>query len=189
MNVMEIPDGESGNWKISEFEVTKDDVAIHNIRAMFSPGSRTIRPGKYKKISRNGSVIMSNTDSELRDHRHFVYKANGKVLINGLGLGCVLSEVLAKDRVESVTVIEISEDVINLVAPFFESNPKVTIIHADAFEWKPPRGVRYNAVWHDIWDNICTDNLPEMTRLHRKYGRRCDYQDSWCRGLCKRYNR
>ena len=76
---------------------------------------------------------------------------------------------------------------IDLVGPSFSHDDRVNIICADAFEWRPPKGVRYNAVWHDIWDDICTDNLPEMTRLHRKYGRRADWQGSWCRELCKRY--
>ena len=52
---------------------------------------------------------------------------------------------------------------------------------ADALEYKPPRGEQYDVVWHDIWPNICTDNLPEMHKLHRKYGRRCNWQGSWCR--------
>jgi Spermine/spermidine synthase domain len=187
MNIIDMPNGQSGDWKIEDFEVSKDEAKFFNMRAMFKPGSRGIRPGKYKRLKRNGTIVMSNTPSELRDHRYFVYKAKGNVLINGLGLGCVLSEIVAKDNVESITVIEISEDVINLVAPFFQNPPRVNIIHADAFTWKPPKGVRYDAVWHDIWDFICTDNLKEMEKLHRKYGRRCDYQDSWCKALCKRY--
>ena len=73
---------------------------------------------------------------------------------------------------------------IKLIAPHY-NDPRLEIIHADAFEWKPPKGVRYNCVWHDIWDYICTDNLPEMHKLHRKYGRRCDYQESWCRSVCE----
>jgi hypothetical protein len=55
-----------------------------------------------------------------------------------------------------------------------------------AFEWKPPKGVRYDAAWHDVWDDICTDNLVGMRKLHRKYGKRCGWQGSWCRGECER---
>lgn len=25
-----------------------------------------------------------------------------------------------------------------------------------------------DAVWHDVWDELCTDNLPQMHRLHRR---------------------
>jgi hypothetical protein len=34
-------------------------------------------------------------------------------------------------------------------------------------------------VWHDIWLDLCTDNLEGMGKLHRKYGRRTDWQGSW----------
>jgi hypothetical protein len=68
--------------------------------------------------------------------------------------------------------------VIDLVAPHI-ADPRLTVICASAYDWQPPKGVRYNAVWHDIWDNLCTDNLVEMARLHRKYARRCDWQGSW----------
>jgi spermidine synthase len=94
--------------------------------------------------------------------------------------------VLEKPEVERVTVIEKSEDVIVLVAPSFSKDNRVQIILADAFEYQPPKGVRYGAVWHDIWDTICGDNLPSMHRLHRKYGRRTEWQNSWCRELCER---
>lgn len=60
------------------------------------------------------------------------------------------------------------------------------IINADAFAYKPPKSKRYGAVWHDIWANICADNLPEMHKLHRKYGRIADWQGSWCRWQCER---
>jgi len=68
----------------------------------------------------------------------------------------------------------------------FKDDSRVEIIHADAFEYKPPKDVKYTCVWHDIWDDICGDNLPEMTKLHRKYGKKAIYQDSWCKHLCKR---
>ena len=74
-----------------------------------------------------------------------------------------------------------------MVTPYIKDK-RVTIINADAFEWKPPKDQRYDVVWHDIWDNICGDNLPEMTKLHRKYGKKTDWQGSWCKYECKRYS-
>ena len=82
---------------------------------------------------------------------------------------------------DKVTVIEKSEDVIALVAPTLTKRygVRLEIIHADAFEYKPPKGVRDSVVWHDIWTHLCTDNLKGMGTLHRKYGRSCDWQGSW----------
>ena len=186
-NVMEIPDGKSGPWEVSTFDVTEDDIKFENMRAMFKPGCRTMRAGKYKRITRNGSVIMSNTPAEIDDYRHFVRRATGNVLINGLGLGCVLADVLNKDDVSTVDVVELEPDVIDLTGAYFKKDYRLRIYNANAYDFNPIKGTHYNAVWHDIWDNICTDNLEGMAKLHRKYGKRSDYQDSWCKELCKRY--
>ena len=180
-----IPDNTKGDWSIKIFEISKEDAKFQNMRASFSSGPQAYYiPGIYKKLCRNGKVIMSNTRDEIQDHMHFIRKARGNVLINGLGLGVCLKAVLEKPEVESVTVIEKSQDVIDLVSPYFD-DLRLTIIHADALEYKPSRGERYDCVWHDIWDDICLDNLETMAMLHRKYGRRCDWQDSWKRDWLK----
>lgn len=131
---------------------------------------------------------MSDTPDEIRDLYPIVWKAQGHVLINGLGLGVVLQACLQKEDVTRATVIEISPDVIALVAPHYREKygDRFEVIQADALAWKPPKGVRYGAVWHDIWDTICWENLESMKLLHRRYGRRADWQGSWCRYLCER---
>ena len=129
---------------------------------------------------------MSNTPDEIRDFSYFVSVAYGSVLINGLGLGVVVKALLNKPDITKVKVVEKSADVITLVADTYLKDPRVEIVQADCFEYKPPKGERYDAVWHDIWDEICADNLPEMQRLHRKYRKRTGFQGSWCRLQCER---
>jgi hypothetical protein len=182
---IDVPDGESGDWKVTTFTVNDEEAKRFNLANLFGGvHGRDIKPGTYKKLTCKGrGIIMSNTPAEIRDHNYFIYKATGSVLINGLGLGVVLKAILAKPEVTSVTVIEKEEDVIKLVAPYY-TDPRVTIIHADAYEWKPAKGIKYDYVWHDVWDNICTDNLEGMGKLHRKYGRRTAWQDSWSRDTC-----
>ena len=150
-------------------------------------GGRGVSAGTYKRLMRGNTVVMSNTPAEIRDHMDFIREAKkgGDILINGLGLGVALSEILKSDIVETVTVIEKSQDVIDLVSEYF-TDDRVNIIKDDAFEYIPTVGFRFNAVWHDIWDYITSDNLPEMTKLHRKYGRRTDWQGSWCKYECLR---
>ncbi len=185
---IDVPDGEKGEWKVETFHVTEADSKLFNLRAAFQGGNRGMLPGTYKKLTRNGKIIMSNTAAEIRDHALFisVAKQGSHVLINGLGLGVALKAILDSPHVLSVTVIEKSEEVLALVAEHYQIDKRVTVIHADAFSFIPPKGQRYNAVWHDIWDDICSDNLAEMTKLHRKYGRRTDWQGSWCKELCRR---
>lgn len=136
-------------------------------------------------------------------------RRGGHILINGLGLGMVTAAILDAEQrcqscmqyphhgkcdcthvageinfryaVDKVTVIEKSEDVIALIRPILwpRYGNRLEIIHADAFEYKPEKGQRFSIVWNDIWNDLCTDNLKEMGTLHRKYGRRCDWQGSW----------
>ena len=185
-----IPEGKSGNWEIRHFTVSEEDEKFGALRGIFN-GGRYTPAGNYTGLYYRGSVIMSDTPDEIRDHLGFIRQAHGNVLINGLGIGMVLQAVLNKSDVDHTTVIEISPDVISLVAPHYQNKfgDKFTVIQADALEYKPEKGVRYNAVWHDIWPNICTDNLEEMAKLHRKYGRRCDWQGSWSKELLKYYQR
>lgn len=184
-----VPCGRKGQWSVERFSIDKHGSAMHNMRCNFSPGMgrRTVREGEYTRLMFGASVVMSDTDAEKMDHEHAVMRASGRVLINGLGLGMVLNSCLLKPEVEHAIVVELSEDVIALVAPVYREKfgDRLTIVNANALDFTPPKGIRFGMVWHDIWTNICADNLTQMKALHRKYGRRCDWQGSWARYLCE----
>ena len=182
-----VPDGISGDWRVETFTVSKEEADFANIRAMFRPLER-IEPGTYKRLMNGRTVVMSNTPMEIDTNRDILREARGQVLINGLGLGMVLTFILAKPEVEHVTVVEKNADVIALVGPTF-ANERLTIVHADAFEYQPKKGVRFAAVWHDIWNFVCSDNLAEMAKLKRKYARRADWQGCWSHIECLRAQR
>lgn len=187
MHKVAIPEATRGDWRIEKFVVSDEQAKMEALRSMFS-GGRGVPAGSYTRLMRGGTVVMSDTPDEIRDHYSIIGKARGHVLINGLGIGMVLAAVLKKPEVERVTVVELSADVIALVGHCYD-DPRVQIVNCSAFDYAPPKGVRYGAVWHDIWDNICGDNLPEMTKLKRKYGRRTDWQGCWCEYECRRYSR
>lgn len=181
-----IPEGTQGPWRIERFTVEPN--SFENFRLAMS--GRSVRPGTYTALKHaNRGIVMSDTAAEMRDHYQFVRRAEGRVLINGLGLGMCLGAVLAKPAVEHVTVVEIDSDVIALVAPHYTCDPRVEIVNASAFDYAPPKTARYGAVWHDIWDEICTENLTEMTRLKRKYGRKADWQGCWSEPEVRRHLR
>jgi hypothetical protein len=94
-----------------------------------------------------------------------------------------------KPEVEHVTVVDLSEDVIKLVSDHYKEKfgDRLTIIHDDIMLWKPPRGVRYDLAWFDIWDNICADNCDDMGTLNRRYARRTEWKGSWKEDDCKYY--
>lgn len=182
---VKVPEGRRGPWEISRFTVSENEAAWERIQAIQS--GRCIPAGTYTRLTHDRrGVVMSDTPDEIRDHLGAVINARGHVLINGLGIGMVLGAVLRKPEVERVTVIEIDPDVIALVGPAYV-DARVEIVQSDAYAYKPPRGVRYGMVWHDIWDAICADNLAGMSRLKRKYCRRTDWQGCWAEYQCRRW--
>jgi hypothetical protein len=210
---VDVPEGHSGAWRIEKFTVSKEEEDFERIRGIFS--QRYTRQGTYTRLMRNGAVIMSDTHDEIQDHKEAIrigaYNGSGIFLINGLGIGMVADNILKRNpairdsnktpvsacfsgvsgvllELLRVRVIEISQDVISLVAPHYrvKYGDRFEVIFADALAYMPPKGEWYAGVWHDIWDSICSDNLEQMKVLHRKYGRRTAWQRSWCRVQCER---
>lgn len=170
-------------------EFTVAEHSLENVRLAFEGGRQT-RPGTYHQLLVDGTLWMSDTDAEYRDHVTPILKADrrpgGRGLIHGLGMGCVLGAWL--DVLDHVDVIESEERIVRLLGKWYESEypGKVTVHHADAYTWRAPKGSRWDVVWHDVWPSLCADNLTEMATLHRRYGGRCDWQGSWGRALLQR---
>jgi spermidine synthase len=111
-------------------------------------------------------------------------RRGGEVLITGLGLGLVAESILRhpQSRVERITIVEFSADVIQLVAPYlrFRYPGKIDVIESDAFTWEPPPGRRFTVVWHDIWpDPHAVDNSDQIRLLEKRYQPWCDWQGFW----------
>lgn len=181
---VDVPEGTSGAWRVERFAVTEADAAFSALRSLAN-GGRCSPAGTYTRLLHGRSIVMSDTPDEIRDHLDFIRRAQGRVLIHGLGLGMCLQGVADKPSVEHVTVVELSADVIRLVAPHYSARycERLTVVQGDAYTWQPPKGARWDAVWHDVWNTLCTSNLPHMHKLHRRFGRRCDWQGSWGRAL------
>lgn len=184
-----VPEAEKGDWRIKHITVSDEDENRGRTRAC-NPSSmgRFVPVGTYTMLYNKGSMWMSDTPDEMKDHLEPISQARRKgehVLINGLGIGMVAGAVAALENVTGVTVIENSPEVIALVGPSLTERfgSKVKIIEADSYTYAPPKGLRYSVVWHDIWIDLCTDNLQLMAKLHRKYGRRADWQGSWGKEL------
>lgn len=177
MEKVNLPECEKGDWKI---EIVIPDCVDFNSLGM---GRRVTLGDPITVLTCRGNLVMSDTPAEQWDHYCALRKAKGSCLVNGLGIGMLLKNILLKPEVTDVTVVEMSQDLIDIVAPHY-SDKRVNIICANAFDYNPPKGKIYDMVWHDIWNNICADNLSEMTRLHRKYGRKAKWQGSWCKDEC-----
>lgn len=192
-----IKEGKQGVAEIVHYEISKEESQMSWIRAMMRR-DEPVKEGKYVKLKINGSLYMSDTQMEKRSNRGFVANANGNVLIAGLGIGLIIAPLLKRENVTKITVIEKYQDVIDLVAPNFKSE-KLEIICADILEWKPEKGIKYDTIYFDIWQDICADNLEEINKLHRRFKSYLNrenpvsFMDSWkveeLRYLKRRENR
>jgi len=189
-----VPEGGDGEWHVERFDVDEKGASFHNMRAAMHGGRREIYPGQYTKLKCGGCLVMSDTPAEIGDHFGPIRKSKelgGHCLIHGLGIGMVAQAILNNPEVNLLTVVELSPKVIRLVGPHYKEmfGERLCIIEGDAFTWKPPKGAHYSVVWHDVWNDLCTDNLEGMHKLHRRFGRRCDWQGSWGRELLESESR
>lgn len=131
-----------------------------------------------------GDIVMEDSRQELRKHLPIWLKARGRVLITGLGLGCVVRGLLASPSVEHIDVVELDPSILRIVGAEFKDNPRITLHHDDALKIRWPRGTRWDFAWHDLW--VDGDHLQSLhIRLMAKYLDRVDLQGAW--GLPRLY--
>jgi hypothetical protein len=166
----------SGDWEIDNFEVVK---GIAQMRCAMD--GRPVPLGKFTRLScrSHSGLFMTDTPAELNDARDLFWVASGHVLITGLGIGMVPRALFNPEiemyggsygAVDRITIVEKEKDVIDLVANSLGDLP-VEVVHADAFDWEPPKGIKFDYAWHDIWPTICSDNLPQVAKLRNHYKR------------------
>jgi spermidine synthase len=163
-----IPPGEHGAARVEHFELDERTAAC------MASESRdwSIRAGRYARLYIRDELVMSDTWFERASNWQVVTHARGRILIGGLGLGMLLPPLLEAERVTHVTVVEVERDVLDLVQPAFAGQVaagRLDLVHGDIRRWRPPRGVRYDTIYFDIWPTLSTANLPEMAALQRRF--------------------
>ena len=149
-----------GDAEISILDYTKKTLGFYETMS-------GLRNERYACLKVGGQIMMSETPMEHRTNSWFVCHAHGDVLIGGLGIGMIVLAIQDNDDVQSVTIIEKSESVINAVVPQLPLNNKVKIIQGDVFSYKPE--TRFDCVYMDIWAYVNEDVYEEMKKLKRKY--------------------
>lgn len=183
-----IPDGQRQDCAVRRFEVTEEEAKFGRLRAALT-GRGSIQAGWYTKLVKDGEVVMSDTPDEISDLLPVIAQATGKDLVcvvNGLGLGVVTRALLELPNVLRVYAVEIDWRVIELVGTTLNDKygDRLKLVCADAFKWKPPEKV--DIAWHDIWTDLCTDNLQEIATLKRRYGHWAKWQGAWCEDWLRR---
>lgn len=172
---VDVPEGESGPWKVERFEVTRDEAKLDAFKAVEHGHTRFVPPGEYTKLCDQGSPfngvmgpVMSDTPDEISDHLPFIQSSSGHVLIAGLGLGVCVAGCLDREEVEHVTVVERSPNVIDLVADHYYERygrDRLAIVEADIFEYEPDGRVTFDQTWLDIWPDLSEANLEQADQL------------------------
>ena len=127
----------------------------------------------FPAILENDRIWMTITPNEIETMKEAVDQAFGNVLTFGLGLGYYAYMVSEKENVESITVVEMNEDVIHLfnkyVLPQFKNAEKIKIIKADAFEYaqKHMSKGKYDFVFTDLWHDV-SDGIDMYLKM-KKY--------------------
>jgi hypothetical protein len=185
-----VPEGQHGTAKVDHFTVNKFD----SFRTSLGGSRSFVPPGRYARLliahqqvgitALGGAVantswdtIMSDTPYERRTNYAIYREARGRVLIAGYGLGMVLCSVLKKPDVREVVVVELNADVVTLVDPHIRKwvgkrdASKLRIVQANIHDAKEQLkdGTPFDCMWFDIWADVSTDLLQEMTQLTRKY--------------------
>lgn len=176
---------QKGVAKINLFEFKRTDDFMFNFRAAREHPVFVIRDGEYVQLFVKGQLMMSDTGMERISNKAFIKKATGHVLIAGLGIGLIIYNILDKQSVQSITIVEKYQDIIDLISPKF-TDPRIKYICADIFEWKPDKGSKYDTIYFDIWPEICVDNLKQITILHNRF-KSSKNKNGWMNSWMKEY--
>ena len=169
-----LPEWEGENFEVIHVHRNEEQVRMDKIRALFSgsyeyayqqPGTITVLRDK------KGNIIMSDSGMEWNTNREFVRRANGNVLIAGLGLGWIVMVIQDKPEVDYITVVEKEKEIIEYCKSHWDFYDKVHIACSDIFAYNPD-GRKWDTIYFDIWSEVTADNHEQMKTLHRRFGRK-----------------
>ena len=127
----------------------------------------------------DGITYMSVTPMEIESQAPHLYWATGHVMVMGAGMGVYLYNVLRKPDVSRVTLVEKSQDVIDILqAQGLLQHPKLQrVIVDDALELLY-RGPYVNYLFVDIWPYLHDKRtMADMQKINP--GVRPEYVGAW----------
>ena len=131
-------------------------------------------------VHERGEVVMEDSRRELARHLPIWLSARGRVLVTGLGLGCVVRGLLANPAVGHIDVVEIDPTILRVVGTEFAGLARVSLHQGDALKLEWPSGTRWDCAWHDIWSAKGGSHLHVLHgRLLLRYHDQVDQQGAW----------
>ncbi len=165
-----------GDWEIRHEEykpyqaVICHDMIINEDFTEIPPLGFFTDSFRFPAILEGGNEWMTLTPVDLDTCEEAIERAHGKVVTFGLGLGYYAYMASEKDEVESVTVVELSEDVIRLfkehILPKMQNSHKIKIVNSDAFEYaeRVMPSENFDIAFVDTWRDA-GDGAPMYKRM------------------------
>lgn len=160
LSPLNIPEGKAGDFAIVHQHVPAGQpVMLGNWRtAIFGqkqPRQNIVydAPTRWHKLQEGGGTWMSDLPIEQVQCDRAVRGMKGTVLVGGLGLGYAATVLARKKQVTAVFVVEISPEVIELVAPHIK-HKKIVVVQQDLFAFlKEYDGGPFTNAFYDIWQS------------------------------------
>jgi len=160
--------------KVGNFSIEKTLIEKGTILNMYDRKEGRIFKGRYTfdyplvVLREGGEVWMSDSQIEIESVAGAAEAAKGDVLIGGLGVG--LLPIFICDKVNSITVVELHKEVIDLVFPYLII-PGMEVMNDDIFHYLATTKFRYDFIHIDIWNNT-TAPIMEIDKA-RKAASKC----------------
>jgi spermidine synthase len=119
----------------------------------------------HKRIVIDGITWMEDTPLERRQRQFAIDKCEGSVCVAGLGLALVVKELAAKPEVKSITVVEISQEVVDLV---WEKRSKCRIVVSDIEDYLKKTKVKFDYIYLDCYLGGEADLMQKHRKLAEK---------------------
>lgn len=178
---VDIPEGERGEYKIRHVHWPAGQVArlVSNRTALFSgaPEITSVKfagPTRWHELTQGGGVWTTDYPIERYQQEKLIQNFSGRVLVTGLGVGMIARLLSLKPKVTNVVIVERSQEVIDLVAPYI-CDAKVSVVKMDAFDYLETTDDKFDYAFHDIWQGDGENTLVKMVLPLRKLTHRVLY--------------
>ena len=143
--------------KYSKGEIFQYDMPSFSAKAVIPCLGFFDRGVSFPTIYQGDIPWMSVCPSEINSMKRHIDAARGRVLVLGLGLGYYPFMISLMERVESIVIVELQQNVVDLfrahILPFFEHKDKIKVITADAIDFLGDvNDGDYDFCFADIWE-------------------------------------
>lgn len=162
LNQVRIPTGKRGSYAIEHFtHPAGEKLDTSNLRTSIIGGQKNEpvvydNPTTWHRLKYHGGVWMTDLPIEQQQHRNALRDMAGDVLVGGLGIGLAANWLASRPEAKSVTVVEISKEVIALVGPYLiDQGKKIKVVNANLLKWLKNRSAKtvFDWAFYDIWQS------------------------------------